>query len=130
MFNNNNFTNFRWACKHILIPSYLIQVNYQNQNITKLKLFGCSAKTSQDWHLKIEPSTSYFILLSLFLTGNILRPKGKSLWQDLFENSPGTPFFFWSPLFKIWNWKLSPKQNGWGLILWWWWGEPFGKMNI
>ena len=43
MFNNNTYTDFRTACQHILIPSYIIQVIYQNQNVTILNinwLFG------------------------------------------------------------------------------------------
>ena len=52
MFNNNAYTDFRTACKYILIPSYVIQVIEQNQNVTKLNinwLFG------QYWHLKLSP---------------------------------------------------------------------------
>ena len=31
MFNNNTYTDFRTACKYILIPSHVIQVILQNQ---------------------------------------------------------------------------------------------------
>ena len=43
MFHNNTYTDFRTAYKHVLIPSYFIQVIQQNQNVTKLNincLFG------------------------------------------------------------------------------------------
>ena len=43
MLNDNTFTDFRTACKHVLIHSYVIQVIWQNQNVSKLsanRLFG------------------------------------------------------------------------------------------
>ena len=43
MLNNNTFTDFRTACKHVLIHSDVIQVIWQNQNVSKLSanwLFG------------------------------------------------------------------------------------------
>ena len=43
MFNNNTYNDFRTTWKHILIPSYIIQVIHQNQNVRKLNinwLFG------------------------------------------------------------------------------------------
>ena len=43
MFNNNTHVDFRTAWKHVLIPSYFIQVIEQDQNVTKLNinwLFG------------------------------------------------------------------------------------------
>ena len=66
MFNNNIFTDFRTAYKHILIPSYIIRLIYQNQNVTKLNInwsFGWSRPRST---LEIEPSKPHFILKSLF----------------------------------------------------------------
>ena len=36
MFNNN--TDFRTVYKPVLIPSYIIHVIYQNQNIVKLNI--------------------------------------------------------------------------------------------
>ena len=36
MFNNNTYADFRTANKRILLPSYIIRVIYQNQNVTKL----------------------------------------------------------------------------------------------
>ena len=36
MLNNNTYTDFRIANKHILIPSYVIPLIKQNQNVTKL----------------------------------------------------------------------------------------------
>ena len=47
MFNNNTDTDLRTAGKH---PSYVIEVIWQNQNVTKLNN-NCLAKTDQDWHL-------------------------------------------------------------------------------
>ena len=38
MFNNNIYTDFRTAYKHILIPSYVIWVIWQNQNVTELNI--------------------------------------------------------------------------------------------
>ena len=43
IFNNNTFTDFRAAYKHVLITNYLIQVIQKNQSVTKLNinwLFG------------------------------------------------------------------------------------------
>ena len=43
IFNNNTFTDFRAAYKHVLIPSYVIQLIQKNQSVTKLNinwLFG------------------------------------------------------------------------------------------
>ena len=36
MFNNNTYTDFRIANKRILIPSYVVRVILQKQNVTKL----------------------------------------------------------------------------------------------
>ena len=38
MFNNNAYSDFRTAYKHVLIPGYVIRVIWQNQNITKLNI--------------------------------------------------------------------------------------------
>ena len=43
MFNNNTYNLFTAAYKHALIPTYVIQMILQNQNVTKLninRLFG------------------------------------------------------------------------------------------
>ena len=43
IFSNNTFTDFRAAYKHVLIPSYVIQLILKNQSVTKLNinwLFG------------------------------------------------------------------------------------------
>ena len=49
-----------------------------------------------------------------FLTGNILRPPGKSLWQDLFENSPSPPFFFLIRTFQNLKLKVVPQAESVG----------------
>ena len=41
MFNNNTYTDFRTANKHVFTPSYVIhviQVIKHNQNVTKLNI--------------------------------------------------------------------------------------------
>ena len=43
IFSNDTFTDFRAAYKHVLIPSYVIQLILKNQSVTKLNinwLFG------------------------------------------------------------------------------------------
>ena len=73
-------------------------------------------KTGQDWHLKIEPSKPYFLLLS-FLTRNTLNPQANICGTDSLRPTPTRQSFFPdSPIFKIWDWMLSPQQNkrgGW-----------------
>ena len=53
MFNNNTYTDFRTAYKHILIPSYIIQVIYQNQNVTKLFGWNRPRLTFENWALPL-----------------------------------------------------------------------------
>ena len=54
MFNNNTYTDFITAYKHILISSYVIQVIQPNQNVTKLKI-GCLAKIARTNIWKLSP---------------------------------------------------------------------------
>ena len=61
-------------------------------------LIGCLAKTGQNWHLKIESSKPYFILLSIF-------------WQGHFKTSQPL-IFFWCPLFKIESVGCPPAEKG------------------
>ena len=70
MFNNNTYTDFRKAYKHVLLPSYIIQVIQQNQNVTKLNI---------DWFFgyKMPRSTfeiTIFYLRKYFLRINIVSP--------------------------------------------------------
>ena len=54
MFNNDTYTDFIIAYKHILIPSYVIQVIEPNQNVTKLNI-GCLAKIASSNIWKLSP---------------------------------------------------------------------------
>ena len=73
-------------------------------------LIGCLAKSGQDQHELAKP---YFIFKSLFLTRNIVSTRGKYPWQEHFKSPQTHP-----PLFKIWEWKLSPPAESGRLILW------------
>ena len=75
----------------------------------------------ENWALNV-----IFHFTQSFLTGNILRPKGKSLWQDLFENSPGTPFFF-DPRFSKFETESCPPSRKGGD---WYCGGGGGSLSV
>ena len=59
MFNNNTFTDFRTAYKHLLTSSNVIQSRYT--------LFtGCLVKTGQSQHLKLSLQSHIFFYKVIF----------------------------------------------------------------
>ena len=64
----------------------------------------------------MEFSKPYFIFKSWFDKKHSKCPPGKYPWQELNKFLQAL-FFSDPPLWKIWDWKLSPQQKG-GLILW------------
>ena len=80
-------------------------------------MFGRSRPRST---FEMEPSKPYFVSQSLFWQETYYAP---ICGRNSFSPSAGIHFFFWSPLFKIWDWALSPQQKregggGGGLTLW------------
>ena len=68
-------------------------------------MFGCLAKTGQDWHLKIEPSKPYFT--KSFLTKNIASsPDANICGQGLFKTS-NVLMFFWGLILCLTCWNFS-----------------------
>ena len=79
MFNNNTYSDFRTAYKHVLIPSYVIQWFNKTKMSQNYTLIGCLANTGQDQHLKLSPQRH--VLQVFFLTRNIVSsPPDKYLW--------------------------------------------------
>ena len=71
MFHTNIYTDFRKPYKN----SYVIWVNQQNQNVTKLNIIGCLDGADQDQHLKLSPQNHI-----LFFDKKQSKPPGKYLW--------------------------------------------------
>ena len=79
MFNNNTYSDFRTAYKHVLIPSYVIQWFNKTKMSQNYTLIACLANTGQDQHLKLSPQRH--VLQVFFLTRNIVSsPPDKYLW--------------------------------------------------
>ena len=121
VFNNNTYTNFKNAYKHILIPSYIIWFNRtkMSQNLT---LLGYLVKRGQNQHFKLN-SQGHILFLSLFFKRNIVSPAGKYPWHEPFKSLCVLIFFFWKPTFQNLGLKVVPQQKG-ALILW-----KFSKLN-
>ena len=88
MFNNNTYTDFKTAYKHILILSYVI-------NRTRMP------KKLNNWLFDKKHS----------------KPHQASICGVLFKTLQELYFFFDPSLFKIWDWRCPPTEKG-GLIMW------------
>ena len=64
MLNNNSITDFRTACKHAVIPSYVIQM-----------LISCLAKTGQDQYLKLNLYLHLYLLYLYIYFGSLFFDK-------------------------------------------------------
>ena len=92
--------SFKTANKHVLIPSYVIQVIWQNQ-----------CKTGQDQHLNLSPQR-HFIFKCLFLTRNIVDPLA-NIHDKNSLNPPRQSSFSWCPPFlKFGTESCTPSRKG------------------
>ena len=115
MFKNNTYADFRKAYKHVLIPSYIIQVIQQNQNVIKLNIDWFFGYKMPNQHLKLP----YFILESLFFWRNIVSSPLANIHDRNSFKSTQALIFFWFPPFQNLGLQVAPypQQEG-GLILW------------
>ena len=68
------------------------------------------AKTGQDQHLKFSPQSHILFLKVYFLTRSIVSPQANIHGKNSLSPLQAL-IFFWSSLFKIWDWKLSPSRK-------------------
>ena len=90
MFKNNTYADFRKAYKHVLIPSYIIQVIQQNQNVIKPNIDWFFGYKMPNQHLELP----YFILESLFFRRNIVSsPQANIHDRNSFKSTQALIFF-------------------------------------
>ena len=115
MFNSNICTDFRTACKHVLIPIYVIQGIQQNQSFTQLNinwlLGGWTKINIWNW---MHEAIFYFTVL-------FDKKHSKTSRQILYRmnsfSPPRHPFFF-IPLQNL-RLNLSPPlQKRDGILCW------------
>ena len=117
IFNNNIYTDFRTAYKHLLIPISIIWVMTEPKS-HKLNINWLLRWNRRTSTFEMEPTEPY--LFYKVFKKHIQPPQANICIRN--SLSPPGHSYFLIPLFKIWDWTLSPsrkgEERGGGMILW------------